>query len=173
MYDIVTHHKKRDATDLNVVPILDMLVSLIFFLLLTTAFLHFTKDSVPPSSVSTITDPVVPPPVAARLVCVEDGEKTKLFLSWAGANPGQAIKEITGNPMDSKEETNAVLQGTTDILAAFQAQYPNEKTLQIGLGANVPYQKLIAIMDGAKEKMPDIVLFDYQEAQTRADAIKQ
>lgn len=168
MYDIVTHHKKREINDLNVVPILDMLVSLIFFLLLTTAFLQFTKDSVPPSSVTTITDPVVPPPVAARLICVEGGGKIKLVLSWAGAEPGQAVKEIDTKTQDSPEETQTLIQAATDLMGDFKSKYPTEKTLQLGLGPTVSYQKLVALMDATKEKMPDIVLFDYNEAQTRA-----
>jgi hypothetical protein len=150
------------------VPILDMLISVIFFLLLTTSFMQLTKESVPPSSVSTITDPVTPPPVAAKLICVETLGKTRLILTWSGATPGRTEREVELETDNFEQERTALLNAASEIINDFSLKYPNEKTLQVGLGREVTYQKLIAIMDGVKEKTPDLVLFDYKEAQERA-----
>jgi hypothetical protein len=49
----------------------------------------------------------------------------------------------------------------------FSAKFPGEKTLQVSLERNLPYQSLISVMDGAREKFPDIVLVSYHEADQR------
>jgi biopolymer transport protein ExbD len=168
MLDLFVLNKKRkDPMDLNVVPILDMLISVIFFLLLTTTFLQFTKQSVPPSSVSKITDPVAPPPVAAKLMGVTRGKNLKILLTWTGASPGHVEKDFTPDPADPGQSQANLLKITTDMITDFSNQYPKEKTIQIGLGEDVSYQNLITIMDGAKEKLPDMVLFSYLEATAR------
>jgi biopolymer transport protein ExbD len=168
MYDL-TRNRRKEGIDLNVVPILDMLISVIFFLLLATSFMQLTKESVPPSSVSTITDPVAPPPLSARLICVEKGNVTRLILSWIGATPGQVSKELELKDGNSDEARASLLTTVTQMVEDFSVKYPKEKTLQVGMGAKVPYQKLVTIMDAAKEKLPDVVLFDYSEAEQRAE----
>lgn len=160
--------KKHEMPDLNIVPILDMLIAVIFFLLLTTSFLQFTKQSVPPSSISKITDPVAPPPVSAKLIGVMKGTDLRLLLDWSGAKPGKVEKVVAMNPEDLPGSQKALLDTTTEIITNFSEKFPKEKTIQIGLGQDVPYQNLITIMDGAKEKLPDMVLFSYQEATARA-----
>ena len=160
--------KQHEMPDLNVVPILDMLISVIFFLLLTTSFLQFTKQSVPPSSISKITDPVAPPPVSAKLIGVMKGTDLRLLLDWSGAKPGKVEKVVPMNPDDLLGSQKALLDTTTEMIKNFSEKYPKEKTIQIGLGENVSYQNLITIMDGTKEKLPDMVLFSYQEAIARA-----
>jgi biopolymer transport protein ExbD len=168
MLDLFVLSKRRkENPDLNVVPILDMLISVIFFLLLTTTFLQFTKQSVPPSSVSKITDPVAPPPVSAKIMGVMKGNQLRLFLSWSGTTPGHTEKTIPRDPANTAESQKALLDAATEMVTDFSAKYPKEKTIQIGLGADVNYQDLITIMDGTKEKLPDMVLFSYQEASAR------
>jgi biopolymer transport protein ExbD len=160
--------KRKETPEINVVPILDMLMSVIFFLLLTTTFLQFTKQSVPPSSISKITDPVLPPPVTAKLIGVNRGNDIKLMLDWTGATPGHAEAKVTKDPTKPDESQKALLKATSDMINEFATKFPNEKTIQIGLGEDVNYQDLITIMDGSKDKLPDMVLFSYQEATLRA-----
>lgn len=157
---------RRETPDLNIVPILDMLVCVIFFLILTTSFMKYTKQTVPPSAVSTITNPVAPPPLTPKLMCVKSktGTGLRLLLTWSGTNPGQLDKETSA-------EVDDVLNNSKEIIDSFMQKFPSEKTIQIGLGADVSYQTLITIMDAAKEKMPDMILFSYQEAQARADKL--
>ena len=133
MFDYMSRRTKKGIPDLNVVPILDMLISVIFFLILTTTFLQLTKESVPPSSVTTITNPVVPPPVAARFICIDKNNKTELILSWSGEHPGQLHKEVDQADPASDDSRNAILLATQDMITQFSNQYPNEKTLQLGL----------------------------------------
>lgn len=168
MLDLFSGDRKRkEVPELNVVPILDMLMSVIFFLLLTTTFLQFTKESVPPASVSTITDPIKPPPVAAKLMVFPDDKGLKLSLNWSGIHPGKIEKDFTPSPENPDASEAELLKSTTDMATEFNAQYPNEKTIQIGFGEDVPYQHLITVMDGVKEKLPDMVLFSYKEVAAR------
>lgn len=162
MFDIFVKKKRRPEYDLNVVPVLDMFLCVIFFLLLTTTFLIYNKQTLPPSSVSTITDPVVPPPLAPKIAVVKTGEKLKVVLSWAGLDPGTA----TGTA--AMDDEDALMKATEELVNNFTTKYQGEKTMQIGLGADVPYQSLITVMDAVKEKLPDMVLYSYIEAQVRA-----
>lgn len=149
--------------DLNIVPILDMLVCVIFFLLLTTSFMVLTKQTLPPSSVSTITDPVIPPPVSPKLSLIESNQGLKAQLSWSGLHPGKLEEQV------AKDDRDALIQKVGELMQKFAKSYPNEKTLQIGLGAQIEYQNLISVMDAVKEVTPDMVLFDYREAEARAN----
>jgi len=168
MLDLFVLSKKRhEIPDLNVVPILDMLISVIFFLLLTTTFLQFTKQSLPPSSLAKITSPPRPPPVQAKLMGVMKGDSIHIVLNWNGETPGSVSKIVALDPAKTEESQKALLQTTTEMITDFSGRFPAEKTIQIGLGENVPYQDLITIMDGAKDKLPDMVLFSYQEATAR------
>jgi len=42
--------KKKHVQDLNIVPILDMLTTVIFFLLMSTTFMEYTKLTLPPAA---------------------------------------------------------------------------------------------------------------------------
>ena len=163
--------KRRENPDLNIVPVLDMLVAVIFFLILTTSFMRYTKLSLPPSAVSTITNPVAPPPLSPKLVVADIGGTLRLVLTWAGTDPGQKTQDIhmIGTGEDKRK---AVLKTAGEFIGEFHKKFPGEKTLQIGLGANVTYQNLVTIMDAVKEKMPDMVLFSYAEADTRVNRAK-
>ena len=165
MLDLFSKAKKSTIPDLNIVPVLDMLISVIFFLLLTTSFLQFTKQSVPPSSLKGVSDPQVPPPVTPKVFAIKVPEGLKIVLKWAGAKPGYKAKVIVLPANMSRDQERKELNDTVaELVNEFTAEYPHEKTLQIGLGADVAYQDLVTIMDGVKEKMPDMVLLSYEES---------
>ena len=72
-FDSVSH--KAHIPEPELVPILDALTSVIFFLLLSTTFIELTKITVPPSQTSVVTDPQTPPPATPKLYIKVDGEK--------------------------------------------------------------------------------------------------
>ena len=157
--------KKRELPDLNIVPILDMLVCIIFFLLLSTTFVRLTHQSVPPSAVSTITDPIAPPPLSARVLLYRIDGKLELKLQWVGAEPGENSRTL--EPTSKPEE---IFLHVNELLGEFRTKFPQERTLQVGLGPDLPYQYLVSIMDGARPYLPDIVLFSYDEVLARSKA---
>lgn len=168
MDDFLLKPQRRHVRHLNIVPILDMLTTVIFFLLLSTSFIQFTKLTVPPSQVSTITDPIAPPPLAPKLVVVKAGaDLHRLILTWAGKEPGEDARPYRA-ATDPKKDVPELAALAGKMISDFHTKFPTEKSLQIGLGHDVEYQKLIAVMDGARENMPDIVLISYNEAESRA-----
>jgi biopolymer transport protein ExbD len=169
MLDLFPMGKRRGISDLNVVPILDMLICVIFFLLLGTSFMEYTKQSLPPSSVSSVSDPALRP-LAPQLTAIESSKNIQMTLSWTGNSPGKVVVEMPATRGDDADPKRAdLLHSISQMIDDFSAKFPTEKTLRIGLGANVPYQTLITIMDAVKEKMPDMVLFSYDEAKAKTD----
>jgi len=163
MNDLFPKPHRRRIQELNIVPILDMLTTVIFFLLLSTSFIEFNKLTVPPSRVSTITDPIAPPPMQPKMILVRKGDGRRLLMTWAGKTPGER-SEIIGPDIVGA----ALVELSKKVITDFSEKYPGEKSLQLGLGSDVAYQDLVAVMDGAREHMPDIVLISYQEAEARA-----
>lgn len=159
MDEVFKRPARRAIRDLNVVPIIDMFTTVVFFLLLSTSFIALTKLTVPPSRVSTISDPVAPPPLAPKMIVFGEAEQLKVSLSWAGTNPGIKTEAV---------RKNSLFETTKKMVEEFNKKYPDEKSLQLGMAENVKYQNLIAAMDGVRELMPDVVLISYQEVAQRS-----
>jgi hypothetical protein len=168
MADFFEKPQRRHIKELNLVAIIDMFTTVIFFLLLSTSFIILTKLTVPPSKVSTITSPVAPPPLAPKMLLVHHRpEEYRLILTWAGREPGQT-DDFFATPTDKPIQD--FMAHSKKMIAEFAKKYPDEKTIQLGLGGDVPYQAMISTMDGIRELIPDIVLISNEEAEARAKA---
>jgi biopolymer transport protein ExbD len=154
--DILQRRPKRHIKDLNIVPILDMLTTVIFFLLMSTSFIEYTKLTLPPASTSSAPIESKDPPVAPKVfVTQKDGDtQYNIRLQWAGGHPGQQVVEA---------DEASILAKTQELLKNFTQNYPKEKTLQVSMGKLVKYQALISVMDGARDYTPDMVLMSYME----------
>lgn len=153
--DILQRRPKKHTRDLNIVPILDMLTTVIFFLLMSTTFIEYTKLTLPPAKTVTSTTPSASNPITPKLIVVPKGENFTLKLTWQGKQPGEdAVLSSEAN----------VVPKLMDVLKKFSAKYPSEKTLQVSLEKDVPYQVLISVMDSARDVIPDVVLLSYHEA---------
>lgn len=153
---------RRGIRELNLVPIIDMFTTVVFFLLLSTSFLYYTKLTIPPSKVSVITDPVAPPPLAPKILLTGQNGKYRMTLHWAGKEPGESSEWISGSNLESS--SSEVVSTAKRIVQSFHDKYPAERSLQMGMSSEVPYQLLISTMDGARDLMPDIALISYDEA---------
>ena len=155
--------KKHPINDLNIVPVLDMLVAIIFFLLLTTTFVGLTKLQVPPSRVSTITDPVLPPPLSPKLLLNSAGGNLVVSLRWEGASPGGKTERV---PLASLEaDRTALLTAALKLLTEFKLNFPKEQTIQLALQGDLAFQYLIDLMDASRDQLPDIVLLSPDDAR--------
>ena len=146
--------KHRHVRELNVVPILDMMTTLIIFLLQITSFMEFTKITIPPSSTATITDPLRPPPVSPKIFLMRKsvGEPLRVQMMWTGENPGEKTAVIEPAKLASIEDLGPVIfEAVKKISAEFKKDFPNEKTIQVGASSNVPYQFLVSTMDGIQD----------------------
>lgn len=159
--------QKRDGIELNLVPIIDMLTTVIFFLLLSTVFIAMNKLTVPPSKVSTVSDPIAPPPLAATLLVGADQaqQKVEVRMSWTGKAPGQMSQSIAVQDLATKPD--ALVEATHKLADQFHQRFPDEKTVRVGMSRELPYQYLISAMDGVRDAMPDLVLISYQESEAR------
>jgi biopolymer transport protein ExbD len=155
--EILRTRKKKHTQDLNIVPILDMLTTVIFFLLMSTSFIEYTKVTVPPAGTSTSKSESRAPPVAPKLAVnkLED-DLFLVRLTWGGASPGHS---------ELRAPKNELLDKVREQVSSFSTNYPLEKTLQISMGREVPYQVLIIMMDAARDHMPDPVLSSYTDAE--------
>lgn len=162
--DLFTRTPRRKVQDLNIVPILDMLTTVIFFLLLSTSFLEYVKLSVPPASVSTVPPDRDPLPANPKLVLVGSGKSgMQLRLSWGGSAPGTRTSDV--RPADGVSAKSEVQAKARELAAEFKKLNGAEKTLKIALSAQLPHQYLIAVMDGVKEFLPDVVLLSHADAE--------
>ncbi len=156
--EILQKRPKKRMKDLNIVPILDMLTTVIFFLLMSTSFIEYTKLTLPPASTISSANSSAVPPVAPKMTVKNLNDGYLLELAWGGANPGLT-------KMNAKSDT--LVSQARELVQKFSATYPKEKTIQISMDRLVKYQALISVMDGVKESMPDTVLVSYQEAEAK------
>jgi biopolymer transport protein ExbD len=154
--------RRRDIKELQIAPILDMLVAVIFFLLLSTSFIDYTKQTVPPSGVKTITDPIAPPPMNPKLYGILVDRELKLILRWAGSQPGEMRRSMTLTPSTGVDKK--VVAASSELIEAFKSKNPREKSLSLAFTQNFPYQKVISVMDGVRAHLPDLILVSYDEA---------
>lgn len=156
--------KKSSIDELNVVPILDMFVSIVFFLLLSASMVGMTKIVLPPSSTTTIESGTTKLPVNAKVFVISSEAKSGMFkviLKWEGSRPGSDSIHVDE---DVFKEPSKIVTNIQDMIKKFKDAYPEERTIQIGMQSSIPYQWLISVMDGVREVMPDMVLTSYQMA---------
>ena len=164
MFDFESTTERRHAPEPDLVPILDGLTAVIFFLLLSISFIGITKITMPPSAVSAAS-PTNETPVSGRVIAQLEGNTVNLKLEWIGNNPGSVSEKA---PRAGAEEKNEKLVEAAQKLAQqFKEKFPAEKTIQIALAAQMNYQEMISIMDGLRkdEMYEDLVLSSYTEAE--------
>jgi biopolymer transport protein ExbD len=158
--EILRTRKKKHVQDLNIVPILDMLTTVIFFLLMSTTFIEYTKLTLPPAATSSAKGPGATRPLNPKLHLRKTGATGEYLssLSWAGTQPDHSDIKVTDQNMGElvKEQ-----------IKKFSEKYPSEKTLQISLDRTIRYQALISVMDAAREHMPDPVLTSYADGENK------
>jgi biopolymer transport protein ExbD len=153
--EILQRRPKKKFHELNIVPILDMLTTVIFFLLMSTTFIEYTKLTLPPAKTVNQTSPTAALPLVPRLLVNQAAQGYTLRLTWQGSKPGEATTESTAKN---------IVPDLKKLLQQFAVQFPTEKTLQVSMQRDVKYQILISVMDGARDLLPDVVLLSYREA---------
>lgn len=162
--DFFERPRQRKLRDLNIVPILDMFTVIIFFLLLSASFVQFTKLTVPPSATVTTTDAGRALPKTPKLfVGTSSSGQMNLLLQWSGEQPGE---------LKASANAETLFVESRKLVEAFLEKHPGESTLQLGLSSRIPYQSLIRVMDGARERMPDIILLSHRETEARMGGLQ-
>ncbi len=157
---------RRHTPEPELVPILDALTCIIFFLMYTTTFMELTSVTLPPSAVSMVSqrDANSGPPVAPKLYVDIKDQTLVIKLKWGGATPGSLNRKMerTKPEQYSKE----LEQLSNEIAAEFARKFPNEKSLQIALAERGTYQELISVMDGVTKSVPDVVLLSPDDVKS-------
>lgn len=144
---------RRHLPEPDLVPILDALTSVIFFLLLSATFMTLTKLTIPPATLATTKNADSVPLNPMYIVSEHNGELT-LRLTWKGGVPGEITKRVARMMPRNFE----LLAKTREIVTEFSNQFADQKTMQISLSSQIQYQELITVMDGLRSKYQDIVL---------------
>ena len=163
MFDLESTTARRHAPEPDLVPILDGLTAVIFFMLLSISFIGITKVTIPPSAVSVAT-PNNDIPVSGRVIASLQGESISVRMEWISSKPGSMTEKVERIGSD-KRNLNLV-DAVEKLAIRFKEKFPEEKTIQIALASQLNYQELIGVMDGLRknELYKDLVLSSYTEA---------
>jgi biopolymer transport protein ExbD len=149
---------RRHNPEPELVPILDALTCIIFFLMYTTTFMELTSVTLPPSAVSMVSkaDSTKTVPVSPKLFVDIKDQTIVIILKWTGSSPGTLSKKLDRTkPERYSQELQKIVE---DLIADFAKKFPNEKSMQVALAERGTYQELISVMDGITKTVPDVVL---------------
>jgi biopolymer transport protein ExbD len=153
--DIFTPRKKKHPPNLSITAILDVMVTIIFFLLVGTSFETYTKLTVPPSKVSAVSEAEADPPANPRVSVRAHGSEFTILLA-AGGRKGVELTR------------NAGLKNLREVVGKLVGEYfknnPKETTYQLTIESSLSYQVLISTMDGIRLWAQDIVLVAPQDS---------
>src|SRR5487761_2370056 len=127
------YHQGRD--DLNIVPMIDMMVILVFFLIFTAVF---SKTNVIQLNL----------PANSAAAPLPKGLKLEIII-----RPGDIlVNDRNSGPLKDIESKNGAYD--YDTLAQFmrtvKAQFPDMTDASVLLGPNVPYDVLVQVMDAVR-----------------------
>ena len=148
---------------IDLVPIIDAMTCVIFFLLLSSTFIEYTKITMPSAiSVVSATSVAKDPPVSPKLIGAIKGSYIYLTLSWAGNSPDKIVRKIKRDPDNKRSEE---LQSSAfDVVDEFIKKYPGEKTMLLGFSSKATYQEVISTMDGARKVLQDLVMVSWKDS---------
>lgn len=139
----------EDATDLNVVPVMNLFMVLIPFLLLGATFFHIgvIPTSTPTLSPSESDVPKTPKTVAVNLEVTED--ILRISAASVSLTP-EELDALAGEwPKKSgKYQVDALQQALVDI----KAQYPESNTITVLPHEELNYQDLVGILDKTRNR---------------------
>ncbi len=157
---------------IDLVPIIDAMTCVIFFLLLSSTFIEFTKITMPPA-VSTVAAASLAkdPPVAPKLIGVVKGQTIQLVLTWNGKEPDRLTKKVTRDANNARSDD---LQAKAlEIVEEFNKKFPKEQTMLLGFSPDATYQEMISTLDGARKVIPDVVMVSWTESKTTDSQVKE
>lgn len=155
-------HGRRRIPEPDLVPILDGLTSVIFYLLLTAAFIEYTKLTLPPSMSSPAGAASTNVPLSPKiLVKIKDARNLQITLKWAGTRPDQMTRIVARNTKVGRSEE--LENNVREIIAEFTERFKEEKTMSLGLSKMATYQEMVSVMDGIQSKLQDVVLIGPEE----------
>ncbi|MFT7621869.1 MAG: biopolymer transport protein ExbD [Myxococcota bacterium] len=136
---------QEEAPELNLIPVMNLMVVLIPMLLLGAAFFHI---SVIPTSIASDGSGGDP---SLKVTMKLDITPAGLFLSGHSGDP--TINALTLQAQFPITDGNIDLKGLQDRLESIKAAHPASDTLVLTPFEDMPYQVLIQIVDVVREKL--------------------
>lgn len=153
----------RELPEPDLVPILDGLVSVIFFLLLSISFIGLTKLTLPPSANAIVPLDTGKTPVSPKMRVTQEKTNLLVELFWnTGILESSSFRVAREGGQHVHQE---LISKVSDIVVAFKEKFPEEKAIQLVMDPNLNYQELISVMDGIRSHVDDIVLNSYKELE--------
>lgn len=131
------HGRYRGRNDINIVPMLDVMVILVFFLIFTAVFskTNILELNLPPQQAGN--PPDLPPTLDLEVIVHKDS------LVVADKNTGP-LSTFVNTP------TGYDFAGMTAYLTRVKAQFPDKRDATVLLEADVPYDTIVQVMDAVK-----------------------
>ena len=142
------HAQRKDPEDLNLIPLMNLFVTMIPLLLLTAAFYHIgmVSVSVPTQSESESDVPTGKNSVTVNLRMTAKG----LVLSASSATlPEEELKSL--DALIPKREGKHDLERLTRVLEGVKKRYEQSNTLMLIPAKQSRYEDMIATMDAARD----------------------
>lgn len=133
------HGRYRNRNDINIVPMLDVMVILVFFLIFTAVFskTNIVELNLPPQQAGT--PPDLPPTLELEVIVHKDN------VVVADKNTG---------PLSTFQNTadGYDLAAVTDFLARIKAKFPEKRDATLLFEADVPYDTIVQVMDAVRTR---------------------
>ncbi len=161
-----------EGIELNLVPILDTMVTLIGFLLFTTSFLAIVsiESPLPQASSEEVQEKLKEKPLQLT-VTIKEGE----VEIWSPFNkiPTKTFKNIPAIPTSTNpapsSEGNYDLKGIHEALMAIKKDFPTEQNVVLAPMRNTGYEGMVGLMDALRTIDPTDPPLYLKNAQTGLD----
>lgn len=164
-----TELHRRHTPEPELVPILDALTCIIFFLMYTTTFMELTSITLPPSAVSLVknNEKNQTVPLTPKIYVQIQNNDAMVVVRWMGKTPGSEKKKIAR--VAPEKYSLALKEAAESLVAKFKKKFPTENSIQLGMSDKSTYQELISVMDGVAKEIPDIVLVSPEDVAEQGE----
>ncbi len=144
------YRKAREVEDLNLIPIMNLMMTLIPFLLLGAAFYHI---GVIPTSLPTHTPEGTNQPEKTQIVTLNlQIDAQNVEISASGAGIPEAELEAMGGTFPRKKD-GYDLKAIQEAVRSIKESYPKSDTVIVLPADDVIYQDLVDILDVIRERI--------------------
>ncbi len=151
-------NQEQQDVEIDMVPIMNMFLVLIPFLLISSSFLHLKviNTSIPVKSASTTE--LTPEQSEVKLTLMVALNKGVIEVKPSASELSDAqLKKLDFSV--KRTDDDAAYQELTARLSELKQTYPNSDTVILSPDDSVPYQDMIRLMDAARGPNPEDVLF--------------
>ena len=142
----------QQEVQLNLVPMLDALVTLVSFLLLTMGYMAISVIDTPAPMVAPAEEQIEKIEKDKPLQLTAHILKDKIIISdWSGSRENHEIKTVPSTEADAKPgDVRYDLESLHKLLITIKGRHPKEKQLILKPDADVPYEQIINVMDASR-----------------------